>query len=222
MDSRSALIRPDGTHKHILATLNNEAAGPAWSPDGQRIAYGYSNSRPFGPQWLHIIRRDGTHDHGIHVDAGCPSWSPDGSWLTATIIRHYVSHVVRVRPDGSHEQQLTHYHGDGVATDGLGEGCADWSPDGRHLVYTRGWSDAAGTLHFAVYVMNADGSNDHPITRTWSGKSYIRGAAYSPDGTRVLFSRGGQLFTVDAGGGQPTRLTSDGNKYVGPSAWQPA
>lgn len=216
-----ALIRPDGTHKHILAQVNNEAAGPTWSPDGSRIVYSYGNSRPFGPEWLHVIRRDGTHDHSLNVDAFCPAWSPDGAWLTATIIRHYVSHIIRVRPDGSHEQQLTHYNAKTAATDGLGEDCADWAPDGKHLVYTRGWSDASGALHFAVHVMRPDGSGDHAITRTWSGQSYIRGAAYSPDGSRVVFSRNGHLYAIDANGGNLTQLAVDGRDFVSPSAWQP-
>ena len=215
-----ALIRPDGSHKHIIARPEKGGANPSWSPDGRRIVYTYGVFRGNGPYPLHVMHRDGTHDHSLGLAASCAAWSPNGAWLTATIERHYMGHIVRLRPDGTRVQRLTHYRGATVASDGLGESCADWAPDGQHLVYRRAWSDSAGDFHFGVFVMRPDGTHDHAITTIWSGPPDLSGAAYSPDGRRVVYIRGGHVFAIDSDGGHRRQLTSTGDAELPPS-WQP-
>ena len=83
------------------------------------------------------------------------------------------------------------------------------SPDGERIVYTRGWIDKQGDRReSSLWMMNADGSR---------ARHLIKGsdAAWSPDGSRILFSargepEGSQLFVrwMDAEGAvsQVTRL----------------
>lgn len=94
------------------------------------------------------------------------------------------------------------------------------SPDGRRIVYIRGWIDKANDRRkSSLRLVNADGSRDRHLV---DGS----GAAWSPDGTRILFTapgepEGAQLFVrwMDAEGAttQITRLEH------GPSAarWSP-
>lgn len=44
--------------------------------------------------------------------------------------------------------------------------------------------------------------------------------AYSPDGRLIAFSRGGSIYTMNAGGGGETRLTNEPGSQAWPS-WQP-
>ena len=94
------------------------------------------------------------------------------------------------------------------------------SPDGRQIVYTRGWVDQVNdSRESSLWIMNADGSrNRHLIEGT--------GARWSPDGTRMLYTArgepsGSQVFVrwMDAEGAtsQITRLEH------GPSSprWSP-
>ena len=75
------------------------------------------------------------------------------------------------------------------------------SPDGRRIVYTRGWIDKANDRRkSSLRLMNADGTRDRHLV---DGS----GAAWSPDGTRILFTapgepEGAQLFVrwMDAEG----------------------
>jgi len=75
------------------------------------------------------------------------------------------------------------------------------SPDGQRVVYTRGWIDEVNDRReSSLRIMDADGSRDRHLV---DGS----GAAWSPDGTRILFTaagepRGSQLFVrwMDAEG----------------------
>ncbi len=94
------------------------------------------------------------------------------------------------------------------------------SPDGKRIVYTRGWIDKVGDRRrSSLRIMNADGARDRRLTDGG-------GARWSPDGTRILFTapgepEGSQLFVrwMDAEGAttQVTRLQN------GPSnpRWSP-
>lgn len=94
------------------------------------------------------------------------------------------------------------------------------SPDGKRIVYTRGWIDKVGDRRrSSLRIMNADGARDRRLTDGG-------GARWSPDGARILFTapgepEGSQLFVrwMDAEGAttQVTRLQN------GPSnpRWSP-
>ena len=56
-----------------------------------------------------------------------------------------------------------------------------WSPDRSKIAYTE--AGAACNCNYAIYVMNADGSNQHPVY-TSKPSEY---PAWSPDGTELAF-----------------------------------
>jgi dipeptidyl aminopeptidase/acylaminoacyl peptidase len=60
------------------------------------------------------------------------------------------------------------------------------SPDGSQIVYTRGWVDRVNDRRSsALWIMNADGSRNRFLTNG-------SGAIWSPDGTRIAFTREGE------------------------------
>jgi dipeptidyl aminopeptidase/acylaminoacyl peptidase len=94
------------------------------------------------------------------------------------------------------------------------------SPDGRQIVYTRGWIDKVNDRHeSSIWIMNVDGSKNRFLV---DGS----GPVWSPDGTRIAYTargepQGSQIFVrwMDAEGAvtQITRVEH------GPSAirWSP-
>ena len=99
----------------------------------------------------------------------------------------------------------------------LGPGAdPDWSPDGKLIAYSRGRTDAGCSATTSrvdppdpcdVWVMNADGSNQHRLAAGWSPD-------WSPDGKRIAYGAGqdrSEIHVMNADGSGSTRITDTPN-----------
>lgn len=94
--------------------------------------------------------------------------------------------------DGTDRTQLTRIPG--LSAAGL-----SWAPSGRKLVFGRGMGEG----HSELEVMNADGTGLHAITHDFT---VYDSPAWSPDGSRIAASAGGDLILLRANGGKRQRL----------------
>ncbi len=189
---------------------------PAWSPDGTKIAF--ISNRDYGSA-LYVMNADGTNARLVTdkvIDAGEPAWSPDGGKIafaggargsigfTLPSVDIYIVNV-----DGSGLEKLT--RDSGV------NGNPTWSPDGKQIAFGRIREKVSKSK---IWVMNADGSDQRilPITQsTGSGEFYGAQPAWSPDGTKVLFTgyracgvgAAGGIYVMNADGGDARLLTKD-------------
>jgi len=92
-----------------------------------------------------------------------------------------------------------------------------WSRDGSRLLLADRRLSRAPGLEWELCVMNSDGSEKTLTSDGHSGRG-----SFSPDGTKVVFSRAADrgLYVVDAKGGTP-RLIAKSEGYVGSPAWSP-
>ena len=212
-------------------------SGPAWSPDGKRIAFSRTNG---GTGYdtgadIFVVDADGSGETQLTSSPSqglVPSWSPDGSRLvwevrdknypggcgqnpaTATI---QTFELWVMNADGSGKRQLTP-SGDPC------ESTPDWSPDGKRILYVE-WSTTQDGDDQNVAAVGADGTG-HAVLINSAGRFSPDHPVWSPDGASVAFfsvayygkSPNG-LFIVPVAGGQPTRILPYGYGALG---WGPA
>ena len=129
---------------------------PAWSPDGNWIAYHHFNPDPFDSTYvsgLYLIDINGENRRLVIAgDARCPDWSPDGRRLVFS-----TGDIFTISIYGDNLVQLTH---------GGSHFFPSWSPDEEKIAFSRSApSDSSG-----IWIMESDGSN----------KEYL-GLGYEPN-----------------------------------------
>ncbi len=179
---------------------------PTWSPDGSRLAF--KANRLGSPQYSIVVARaDGT-DLRLYgspeQSISNPSWSPDGTRIACDLRDDGVVGLIDVDTGA-----LTPLPGTGA--DGETR-CPQWSPDGTKLVFHVLGDNG---LNLRIFDL-VDGSlqvltdGDGGV----NGFSFRSCPAWSPDGTTIAYSGSdstlGDIYTIPAAGGIPTRITEDG------------
>ncbi len=214
-----------GEPRRITTSSDVEAVAP--SPDAKTLLVvrdEHPGKRP-STSGLWLLDADGRHPRRlVDVQAGhlvvAPSWSPDGRTIafarcpyvepdTRGFIENTCA-VFTVSPDGTRLRELAERSSQPV-----------FSPDGRSIAFVSD-RDEHGRLAkgedeeaFAneLYVMDANGGNERRLTESESIDETT--PAWSPDGSRIAFTREGpvrfskQLMLVRADGSCPTTLIGD-------------
>lgn len=100
----------DGTDVGRLTEGDGDAVNPAWSPDGQHIAFSWTRGYEPGTFNVFIMdvatRKSDQLTHGVGRNEH-PSWSPDGVHLTFSSNRGGSLQIWTMLPDGTQAKQLT-------------------------------------------------------------------------------------------------------------------
>jgi TolB protein len=193
------IARADGSDRRRIATNAGYGwTGPAWSPDGRRIAFPCT----FGghQEDLCVVGVAGGAVRRLTKtpqDEGSPAWSPTGRWIAFHRFGRDRSRgeLYATNPAGTRVRPLTR-------TPAIVEQSPSWSRKGEIAFAAR----RRGSGDSDVFVMRPDGTRRN-LTRTPRSSEYD--PAWSPDGRRIVFgdaSAGGGLSIVGRGGGAKRKL----------------
>lgn len=162
----------DGANPRVVANSSEPIMSPAWSPDGQHLAY-VSFEGKAAAIYVQTLATGGRSRVSARAGInGAPSWSPDGKQLALTLSRKDGDVDVYILDLAT--QALTRVTFDpGIDTE------PTWSVDGSKLYYT---SDRSGAPQ--IYEVSATTPNATPKRLTFEGRYNAR-PRVSPDGKRL-------------------------------------
>lgn len=178
------VMNADGSNAKNLTKSIGFNTDPGWSPDGSLIAFGSNQGDYPAKQGIYVMRPDGskvrrvtTLPAGAAFD-GAPKFSPDGKHLVFTRFQadqgFGSSALFRVDLDGRRLKQLTSF--------AIGAGDADWSPDGRKIVF-EAYPNAES--HGEIDIISATGGHLRTLRADFSADP-----VWAPDGSKILYLQG--------------------------------
>jgi TolB protein len=173
----------DGANAHVVLQSDQPVMSPAWSPDGNWLAYVSFESKRSA---VYVQQVSTGQRSLVSARAGinaAPAWSPDGRKLALTL--GGTSGNLDIYVLDLSNQQLTRLTDDpAIDTEPV------WAPDGQTIYFT---SDRGGGPQ--IYQIGVN-SGDRPKRITFEG-SYNAHPRISPDGTQLaMLSQDGSSYRI--------------------------
>ena len=197
----------DGYNIQRVTHANSITITPAWSSDGQWIAYtSYAKGKP-DLYIKHLKEKRGTvvSEKGINIT---PAWRPGKFELAATLSFSGDPEIYLLTGTGKVIKRLTNSKGIDVSP--------TWSPDGKNMAFV---SKRSGTPQ--IYIKNLDSGQVNRLT--FQG-SYNTQPSWSPKGDKIVYAgmEGGlnNIFVIGIDGQGSVQLTHNEGDNESPS-WSP-
>jgi TolB protein len=203
----------------------SNADSPTWAPDGSRIAWAREGSYPSGwpyddmiwsspegSQTQILTRSQGEDEPTEPYGYSDSEWSPVGNVILAS------------EKQGADWTRIAFAYGGeflfAVGTYWTAASEPAYSPDGTQFAYLSQERDTA-TLELGprqIHKINSDLETQYtPLTTDAADKSHVE---WSPDGSKLVFTKGGDLWLMNSNGAAQTRIAATTATERDPD-WQP-
>jgi Tol biopolymer transport system component/DNA-binding winged helix-turn-helix (wHTH) protein len=212
-----------------LTNLADETSEPAFSPDGNFVAFRRRSDRP-GVSGIYVKSVDSEEVWQVTNAAGacCPAWAPDGRTIAFARFSDNNEVGIFLAPALRQKEMPVDFNGQKLSmtlsgsakkldTQGVNpkRGELAWSPDGKSLAFSSTGGIALLSMERASVRRL---TSSPPLSEDW-------GPTFSADGERILFVRNNEagipeeILSVSKAGGDTTRIVSQHSQILGPPQW---
>ncbi|MFP4475210.1 MAG: Tol-Pal system beta propeller repeat protein TolB [Desulfatibacillaceae bacterium] len=197
----------DGHDPEQLTHNSDIAISPAWSSDGEYIAYTAYKQGGAHMYVQNLAKKTGTviKYKGLNIT---PAWHPREFILAAALSMPGDTEIYSLTGNGKIIKRLTNNWGIDVSP--------SWSPDGKEIAFV---SNRSGGPQ--IYILDVETGKARRLT--YRGR-YNTSPSWSPRGDKIAYAglEAGEfnIYIIDSQGGAPVALTSDAGNNESPT-WSP-
>ena len=168
------ITSPDSGHSYLHS----------WSMDGKKLIFTGQRNKQFDIWAIDIASKKETQLTNLTTLDDGPELSPNGQWIYFNSVRTGTMKLWRMKPDGSHQEQVTY--------DEYNDWFPHFSPDGKQIVFISFPKEIDPTQHpfyQKVYLrlMPASGGIPKTIAYIFGGQGTINVPSWSPDSKQIAF-----------------------------------
>lgn len=190
------VIDADGENARTIAKEEGSIFSPAWSPDGNRIAYSVQRDKSYPIIYVQNVSSGSTTVLTPFPGSNLsPSFSPDGSKILFSSSFEGSADIYEISARGGKPRKITNWPSSEVQP--------SYAPDGKSFVFV---SDRAGFNKPQIYRYEFGSGRTTKV----SNSSYATSPQFSRDGSQIAFLNGRSAAIMNSAGAVTANLGNTG------------